>query len=226
MARRRPDPHPEESEIFGRILHVRGFVEIPPPLYAHDWKSADRIGSWLILEDRRTILERKILKIVSRPGGADNELLRKSDYPEGLILALVGEMVDKGVLRTRGEWFFPSGEPGLSPYHRSWLKKILDSGEEGVRVRSVTGDSDRSALEVLHRSGLIRGGEELWLSEEAYRSLRSRLIGGRKKGDVISMASARETLGGSRARTLEVLSLMDSEGSFSRSEDGGDRILL
>ena len=65
MARRRPDSHPEPVEIYGRILHVRGFVEIPSLFYEKDWNGARLIDSWLILDDRRNILERKILKIVS-----------------------------------------------------------------------------------------------------------------------------------------------------------------
>ncbi|MCK5734999.1 MAG: hypothetical protein KAH21_00920, partial [Spirochaetaceae bacterium] len=214
MARRRPDPHPEAVEIYGRILHVRGYVEIPSIYGKNDWDDAQRVESWLILQDKQKFLERKILKIASRPGGADKRLLRIEDYPENLIQSLVRKMIDNSILELRNGWVFPVGEPPLSPYHRSWLKKIQDSGEEGVKIRSVAGDSDRDALEVLHRSDLIKGGIDLWLSEEALDLLRSRLIKGKKKGDIISMAEARETLGGNRARTLEVLSILDAEGIF------------
>jgi selenocysteine-specific elongation factor len=226
MARRRPDPHPGAAELYGRILHVRGYVEIPPKLYSNEWEGGQRVGSWLILKDLRQQLERKILKIASRPGGADRQLLRISDYPEGLVSSLVQNMCTENTLITRGGWFFPQGDAPLSPYHRGWLKRLEEAGEEGLRVRSVPGDSDRAALEVLNRSGLIKGGEALWFSNEASDALKSRLLRGRKKGDRISMADAREILGGSRTRTLEILSLLNSEGILSRTPDGEHRVVM
>ncbi|RKX98237.1 MAG: hypothetical protein DRZ90_03550 [Spirochaetes bacterium] len=226
MARRRPDPHPEAVEIYGRILHVRGFVEIPQMFYKNSWEGARLMDSWLILQDRQKVLERKILKIVSRPGGADKRLLRIPDYPENLVLSLVGDMCGKGTLEVRNGWFFPVGDPPLSPYHRGWLKKIKDAGEEGVRVRSINGESDRAALEVLLRSGYVSGGESIWLSPEALELLGNRLMDGRKKGDEITMAGARECLGGSRTRTLEVLSILESKGTLTRSADGDSRIVM
>ncbi len=93
-------------------------------------------------------------------------------------------------------------------------------------MRSVPGDSDRAALEVLNRSGLIKGGEALWFSNKASDALKSRLLRGRKKGDRISMADAREILGGSRTRTLEILSLLNSEGILSRTPDGEHRVVM
>ncbi len=226
MARRRPDPHPEAVEIYGRILHVRGFVEIPQLYYRNSWEDAQLVDSWLILQDIQKVLERKILKIVSRPGGADKRLLRIPDYPENLVLSLVGDMCAKDSLTVRNGWFFPKGNPPLSPYHRGWLKKIEDAGEEGVRTGSITGESDKAALEVLLRSDYIRGGESIWLSPEALEVLGNRLLNGRKKGDKITMAVAREILGGSRTRTLEVLSILDSEGILSRSADGESRTVM
>ncbi len=226
MARRRPDPQPEAVEIYGRILHVRGFVEIPQLFFKNNWEGARLVDSWLILEDRQKVLERKILKIVSRPGGADKRLLRIPDYPEKLVLSLVGDMCNKGPLVIRNGWFFPEGDPPLSPYHRGWLKNIKDAGEEGIRVRSINGESDKAALEVLLRSDFIRGGESIWLSPEALETLENRLMNGRKKGDKITMAGARECLGGSRTRTLEVLSILDTEGILSRSADGESRIVM
>ncbi|RKX76787.1 MAG: hypothetical protein DRP49_02905, partial [Spirochaetes bacterium] len=212
--------------IYGRILHVRGFVEIPQMFYKNSWEGARMMDSWLILQDRQKVLERKILKIVSRPGGADKRLLRIPDYPENLVLSLVGDMCGKGTLEVRNGWFFPVGDPPLSPYHRGWLKKIKDAGEEGVRVRSINGESDRAALEVLLRSGYVSGGESIWLSPEALELLGNRLMDGRKKGDEITMAGARECLGGSRTRTLEVLSILESKGTLTRSADGDSRIVM
>ena len=225
MAKRRPDPHPDPAEIYGRILHVRGYVEIPSLLYKMDWGEAARVGSWLILEDRRKVLERKILKITSRPGGADERLLRVGDYPDSLISSMVLAMSERGELEVRKGWYFPPGYPPLSPFHRGWLKKVQDAGEEGVRVRSISGESDRSALGVLLRSGLIQGGADIWFSEDACKTLTSRLMVGKKKGDRISMAYARKELGGSRMRTLEVLAILESDARLVPAADGEDRIV-
>jgi hypothetical protein len=225
MARRRPDPHPDPAEIYGRILHVRGYVDIPPMLKKMDWEGAGRVGSWLILEDRKKVLERKILKIVSRPGGADDRLLSFEDYPFDLVSAAVKSMSRRGDLVYRNGWYFPSGQPPLSPFHRGWIGKVRDAGEEGIRIRSVSGESDRKALEELLRSGLIRGGAGIWLSEEACKTLEARLLDGHKKGDSISMADARESLGGSRVRTLEILVILESDGRLVPAAQGEDRIV-
>jgi len=226
MAKRRPDPHPEAVELYGRILHVRGFVEIPSKLYKSDWDGGQRVDSWLILKDLRQILERKILKIVSRPGGADRHLLRIPDYPESLVLSLVHNMCTENKLEIRSAWYFPQGEAPLSPYHRGWLKRVEEAGEDGLKIRTASNESDRTALEVLHRTGLIKGGEALWFSNDASESLQSKLLRGRKKGDRISMADAREILGGSRTRTLEILSILDLQGVLSRSPDGEHRVVM
>jgi len=226
MAKRRPDPHPEAVELYGRILHVRGFVEIPLQLYKSDWEGGQRVDSWLILKDLRQLLERKILKIVSRPGGADKHLLKIPDYPDSLVSSLVRNMCTEDTLTIRSGWFFPQGEAPLSPYHRGWLKRVEEAGEEGLKVRSASGNSDRVALEVLHRTGLIKGGEAIWFSNDAFEALKNRLLSGRKKGDRVSMADAREILGGSRTRTLEVLSVLDSEEILSRSPDGEHRVVM
>ena len=225
MAKRRPDSHPEPAEIYGRILHVRGYTDIPPILDKIEWDGAAQVGSWVILDDRQKLLERKILKLASRPGGADERLFRIDDYPERLISSLVLAMSGRGELKVRKGWYFPPGHPPLSPFHRGWLKKVQDAGEEGVRVRSISGESDKTALEVLVRSGLIQGGVDIWLSEEACETLRSRLMAGKKKGEKISMAYARENLGGSRMRTLEILVILESDGHLVRATDGEDRIV-
>lgn len=225
MARRRPDSHPEPVEIYGRILHVRGYVDIPPMLKKEKWDAAVRVGSWLILEDRKQVLEKKILKVMSRPGGADSKLLMFDDYPTGLVSAVVDAMSGRGELVLRNGWYFPAGQFPLSPFHRGLLGKVGDAGEEGLRIRSISGDSAQKAMEELHRTGLIRGGSGIWLSESACKLLGDRLLKGRKKGDSISMADARELLGGSRTRTLEILAILESDGRLVRPADSEDRII-
>lgn len=225
MARRRPDAHPDPAEIYGRILHVQGYVEIPPMLKKEKWDGAARVASWLILEDKKKILEKKILKVVSRPGGADNQLLLFDDYPQGLVSAVVNAMSGRGDLELRNGWYFPGGQSPLSPFHRGLLGKVSDAGEEGLRIHSISGDSAKKALEELHRSGLIRGGSGIWLSESACKLLGDRLLADRNKGDSVSMADAREILGGSRTRTLEILAILESDGRLIRPADSENRIV-
>lgn len=225
MARRRPESHPEPVEIYGRILHVRGYVEIPPMLKKEKWEGAVRVATWLVLEDRLQILKKKIHKIISRPGGADKQLLQFEDFPHGLVSAVINAMSARGDMELRNGWYFPAGQSPLSPFHRGLLGKVNDAGEEGLRIRAVSGDSASRAMEELQRSGLIRGGTDIWLSEAACKSLGDKLLSGRKKGDSVSMADAREILGGSRPRTLELLAILESDGRLVRPADSEDRIV-
>jgi len=223
MAPRRPDPHPDPEEIYGRILHVQGFVKIPPTFGKDLWDSAVRVYDWVLEKRRWEVLRRRLTRIASRPGGADTSLLVIEDYPVELLLDLARWMVAQGELSERGSWYFPPGPPRLSPFHRGWLDRVQKAGEEGLRVGSLKNNAEKDALDVLVRTGLVRGGIGIWLSEEAYRTLADSLLEGCKSGDVLSMADARAILSGSRVRTLEVLALMESDGRLIPGRDGNVR---
>ena len=223
---RRPNPHPDAAEIYGRLLYVLGFVRLPPVLDGREWPNAARCGNWVLLDDRRKILEGKIRKLARRPGGADKAVLRLPGYPDDLILSLAVSMCSRGELVERGGWFFPPGEPPLSPFHRGWLGRIEAAGLEGIRIRAASSDADREALGALARSGLIAGGEAVWLSRAAYTEAAAVILGHAESGSRFSLAEARSRLGGSRAVTLEVLAVMEDEGSLVRAEDGDARVVV
>ena len=132
-------------------------------------------------------------------------------------------MAAQGELKERGGWYFPPGPPRLSPFHRGWLDRVRKAGDEGLRVGDLKNDAEKDALGVLVRTGLIRGGIGLWLSDEAYWRLSRRLLEGLVSGDTLAMADARSRLSGSRVRTLEVLALLESDGRLITGRDGNMR---
>lgn len=223
---RRPNPHPDAAEVYGRLLYTFGYVWIPPILFGHNWPEASCCGRWVVLGDRRKVLERKILKLASRPGGADEGILRLPGCPDGLIVSLAAEMKERGDLNERGGWYFPPGNPPLSPFHRGWLGKIEAAGAEGIRIRMAASGADKEALAALVRSGLVMGGEAVLLSRKAYDEAAAVILGEDGPGSRFSLADARSRLGGSRAVTLEVLAVMEDEGRLIRAEDGEERVVL
>lgn len=225
-ARRRPEPHPPAKEILGRILHVAGFVAVPPGPDTYGWPDSTAVGNWHIINERKIQMERRILRIVSRPGGADDNLLKIDGCPAALAAALYSDMVKTGKLEKSGSWYFPPGPRPLAPFHRGWIKRVEEAGEEGVRVRSVVTEPDRLALEVLQRSGLIKGGREIWLSLRAVDLLKDRLLSGLERGDTLNMGFARDRLGGSRTGTLELLAILEDDRILDRETDGDDRRIL
>ena len=225
-APRRPNPHPDAREVFGRILHTRGYVRIPPELLDGGWDGTMAAGGWLI---RNTIAEgmrKKILKLVSRPGGADGNVLRIPDRPDAMVPVLADDMAAAGELVVRNGWFFPPGDPPLSPFHRGWLARVADCGEDGLRASSVRSGADSEALEVLGRSGLLMGGTDLWFHPASFAGLADRLLSGLQEGDSITMADARRRLGGNRLRSIEVLAILEETGQLHRSPHGQERIVV
>ncbi|PIE04893.1 MAG: hypothetical protein CSA76_01840 [Spirochaetales bacterium] len=224
-AKRRPEKHPEEREIFLRLLYLKGFVCLPPELVELPWKGAAVLGRWAVLEEEKLFLERKIRKLCLRPGGAEEAFLSVDERPRELLQSIAQCMLSEGVLIRRGKWLFPEGAPPLSPYHRSWLDRVAAEGPEGLRISGLKSSADIRVLEELGRSELIFGGSSLWLSGPEYSKCRSKLLNGFKQGDVLTMAEARERLAGSRAVTLEVLEVLEKEGFLSSPEHGQRRVL-
>ena len=225
-APRRPDPHPEPREIFGRILFTRGYVRIPPDLRDESWKGAGTVGDWLVRDTITAGTRKKVFRLASRPGGADAAVLRLPGLPDGLVQSLATEMASSGELTVRNGWFFPPGEPPLSPFHRSWLARVADCGEEGLRVSSVRAGADSEALDVLGRSGLIQGGRDLWFDTGTVGVLAERLLAGTSRGDTITMADARTRLEGNRLRSIEVLAILEEAGRLRRGPDGKERLVV
>jgi len=217
-------PHPHVSEIYRCILYLRGYVRIAPRI-GGEISPASLIASWLVLEDRLEILRSKILKIASKPGGANAKMMRIEGFPDALIQAIAHKMCDTMELQFGNGWFFQPGDLSLSPLHRDWLKRVRKAGIEGIRVSALAGAVERTVLEELSRIGLVKGGRKLWFSTEASEALSAMLLDGRDRGDKISMSHAREILAGSRSRILEILHIMESERRLSTLSDKGDRIV-
>jgi len=214
--------HPQVSDIYRCVLYLRGYVRIAPRI-GGEISPASRIASWLVLEDRLEILRRKILRIASKPGGANAKMMRIEEFPDALILAIAHKMCDTMELQFDNGWFFQPGDLSLSPLHRAWLKRVQEAGSGGIRISALAGVVERTVLEELSRVGLVRGGRKLWFSTEASESLSAMLLDGRNKGDKISMSHAREILAGSRNRILELLHIMESERRLSALSDKGER---
>ena len=224
ITKRHIGPHSHPSEIYRCILHLRGCVNTVP-FIRNNISTASLIGSWLVLEDKLEFLKHKILKITSRPGGADAKMMRVEGYPNALILAIAQKLCGAAELQLRNGWFFPPEKLLLSPLHRVWLKRVQEAGTDGIRVSALTSATDRVILEELSRAGLVKGGKQLWFSIEASEALSAILLSGKEKGDKVSMPYARKILAGGRNRTLELLNIMESERRLSALSDNGERTI-
>jgi len=225
ITRNRLNCHSRPSEIYRCILHLRGCVNAAPIAGEISMENASLVGMWLVLKDKLKILKHRILKIASKPGGANEKMMRVEGFPDGLILAIAQKMCGTAELQLRNGWFFPPEKLFLSPLHRTWLKKVQEAGTEGIRISAPAHAVERVILEELSRAGLVKGGKKLWFSTESSEALSAMLLSGNEKGDKISLSYARKILAGSRSRTLELLHIMESEKRLSALSDKGERIV-
>ena len=224
-ASRRPHPHPPLKEVYQRLLFLRGYVNLRPGPEDVEWTQASSAGDWLVRDSLRHELEKKIIRLSSRPGGADEKILRLEGFPAGLLQTLAEALAAEGALIRRNSWYFPPGSPRLAPFHRSWLSRVEESDQEGLRKSAVRSGADTEALDILSRSGLIIGGRDMWFAPKPAEALIRRLLDGLKPGDPLTMGEARDRLGGSRVRTLEILGILDDRGVFDLSGGEERRIL-
>ena len=230
VCRRRLSP-PGPQAIFTFLLQLSGFIRLPPPLRrcaAPGGLSGapEQAGEWTLLPEWRRSMDRLLIKRCSCPGGADPAALHIEDVPEALIAALMADLAQRGLAVERNGWFFPAGEPPLSPFHRSWLHRVEAAGAEGIRLRTVSSRADREALEALTRSGLIHGGEALWLSGQTVSAAAEKIHEHCPSGQPVTAAVIREIFGGSRMARMELAAALEAEGVFALQPDGITRVVL
>lgn len=225
-ARRRPGPHPDMSEIYGRLLYGVGFQRVPPILGDYQFPDSTKVGNWTILNDRLRAMEKSLVKLASKPGGVDADGLRLDAYPHELLICAAEALCERNELIRRSGWYFPPGDPPLSPFHRSWLERVRGAGEEGFRIREAGASSDVEALKALGRSALILGGEVLWFAPEAVEAMSQCLLADMRPGEMLLMGDVRAKISGSRAVCLELLKILEFIGRLKVREDGVTRVVL
>ena len=227
----RPAVNPPEPEaIFTFLLKFNGFIRLPPGLTADELhglpQNLEHAGDWTLLPERRRKMDRLLIRGCSRPGGAAPANLRIEGTPESLIEVLLVDLARRGLAVERNGWFFPAGEPPLSPFHRSWLHRVEDAGSQGVRLRTISSEADREALEALGRSGLIHGGDTLWLSRRTVSEAAAKIRRHCPRGKSVTAAEIREFFGGSRVVRMELAAALEAEGVFELQPDGITRQVL
>ncbi|OQX29306.1 MAG: hypothetical protein B0D92_04495 [Spirochaeta sp. LUC14_002_19_P3] len=212
--------------LYNLLLSTVGFQELPPNLLNYRFTDGLRLGKWVILEGKLRGMEKYLLRQAAKPGGVRGKRIRLDALP-GALLGTVAENLERqGKLCRRGEWYFPPGEPRLSPFHRSWLTRVNQAGENGFRVRDAFSGADSEALAVLGRTGFIHGGRALWFSAESLASLSARLLSASHPGDCILVAEAKTKIGGSRTRVLELLAILEANGTLKLQKDGVTRVVI
>ena len=223
-------PPPEPGAIFTFLLKFNGFIRLPPDFAADELRGLpqglEHAGDWTLLSEWRRKMDRLLIRGCSRPGGAAPANLRIEGTPESLIEVLLVNLARRGLAVERNGWFFPAGEPPLSPFHRSWLHRVEDAGSQGIRLRTISSQADREALEALGRSGLIHGGDTLWLSRRTVSEAAAKIRRHCPRGKSVTAAEIREFFGGSRVVRMELAAALEAEGVFKLQPDGITRLVL
>lgn len=223
-------PPPEPGAIFTFLLKFNGFIRLPPGFAADELRGLpqglEHAGDWTLLSEWRRKMDRLLIRGCSRPGGAAPANLRIEGTPESLIKVLLVNLARRGLAIERNGWFFPAGEPPLSPFHRSWLHRVEDAGSQGIRLRTISSQADREALEALGRSGLIHGGDTLWLSRRTVSEAAAKIRRHCPRGKSVTAAEIRQFFGGSRVVRMELAAALEAEGVFKLQPDGITRLVL
>jgi selenocysteine-specific elongation factor len=134
---------------------------------------------------------------------------------------VLGHLVEKGRLVTRGALFFTpeaGGSSGLPPAARKLLTQILAGGRTGFQGPS-------PELNTLVRLGLVVPLEDgIFYAKETYDALGAEILAGRKAGDRFSIPEAKQRTSLSRKYMLPLLNRMEKDGLLRR--DGDARVVL
>ncbi len=179
------------------------------------------VGSWYIGETLLKKLARRVLALTGRPGGASREELCSSlEIQESCVRDLLSFLAAaKKIARQNHIYRSVSEKKILSPAAEAFLKRVESGGIRGLEVKHA-GKDDRDALGVLVREGYVIILEStLIFSMKIYKQTASRILEGRRSGDLFTIADAKARVPLSRKYMIPLLNKMEKDGLVMRIGD-------
>ena len=187
-----------------------------------------RLGSWMILNQRRNDWESAIRERADESGGFKAPTLANElELPQDLVEAICDQLVQVGSLVKDGAGYRSPSKPInlLSPAGKTLLEELERSGRRGLEPSKVKKAGTQAELRNLNRVGLAKSLDgSIFYSTEVYKEVRDEILNNLDPGTEITIADARARTALSRKYILPILNRMESDGLLRR--DGDVRIVL
>jgi hypothetical protein len=214
---------PSVNALYSVNLRVNGWVILPPPLKNEEFEDSEVSGNVRIMQKALGHFAKKMRNACAQPGGMDRESAKeRMALPLPVFEMLAQRLVDDGVLRKKGNWYLPVGDPKeyLSPLAKSLLERLEAAGMSGIDISIEKNEVLKKTLTDLVRMDLAVQTESPWVyANSAWASLRRSLCGRGTLGKAWKIAEVKEQLQCSRKPLLGILNLLESEGYVEWRED-------
>lgn len=215
---------PSVKALYSLNLRLRGWVELPPPLWNDEFEDAAGTGGVRVLSLARKNLSAKLLRLCQKPGGIRRADLRASmDLPPRVLDALLAPLRDEGQVKIEEGWVLPGKAPEayLSPLAKNFIKKLEERGLRGLKLELTREGVERDTYEALSRMGAVRTFEGgVLVGPQAWAQILTHVCGPGRLGHVWILPRLREELEPCRTFLLSVVQALESEGWLEDTGQG------
>jgi selenocysteine-specific elongation factor len=180
------------------------------------------IGSRYIEEKLLLTCKEEILSKASKLGGITfEELKASSEIPDNCVAYCIQQLIDEKTLFANKQILTTIGpqQKELSPDEKRFLVRIQNAGIHGVESKQLSKE-DRLLLRALTREGhtIVLDGLLIY-TLETYKMMAQKVLSGKNKGDLFSIADAKTNLSLSRKYIIPLLNKMEEDKMVERIGD-------
>jgi selenocysteine-specific elongation factor len=182
------------------------------------------LDGWIVSEEYRDRLDKRIRELAAAPGGVRiDELATKIRAESDVLQRLVAQkLVDRGDLTLRGGILFPAGgqSPQVSPMGRQLLRDLQAAGTRGLELSKLKIAGARKELRNLVRTDLaVSLDGDIYYEMEIYLGLARTCLADLELGSTLTISEAKTRTALSRKYIIPLLNRMERDGFVKRSGD-------
>lgn len=219
---------PSLSALYSLNLRLRGWVELPPPLWSEEFTESFGAGGVRIMKLARQNLGKKLLRLIKRPGGmAKGDVAKAMELPPAVLSQLLTWLEEEKKFFYREGYLLPQDDAStyLSPIAKKALRDLEERGLDGLHITALKTSLAQEQYRNLIRMNLVLGLEEDWcIAPGAYRKAVELICTPENKDKSYSIAELKEMVGPGRRLLLALLNKMEQDGWVVR-EDSRRRII-
>ena len=213
---------PSITALYSLNLRLRGWVELPPPLWQEEFTESFGIGGVRIMKLARENLTKKLLRLIKRPGGVPKaDLAKVMELPDAVLGQLLRWCEEDKKLIFREGFVLPVEEAStyLSPIAKKLWRDLEFKGLDGIHLSALKDPVVIEQFRGLIRMNLILGLEEDWvISEPSYKKAISLICTPENVDKTFTLAELKELMGPTRRLLIALLNRMEMDGNVVREE--------
>jgi selenocysteine-specific elongation factor len=182
----------------------------------------DAFGTWLIKRSLHTVISKQIIDMVTTSGRIPLVDLKKQlSIDDAVSDVIIRQLLTKELIRRKNSLLCPVGKVKItiSPQAETLLGKITAKGMFGYEIKLLSREEKQTLGELLRDEQAIIIGEMFVYSSEIYVTIVKKIIGQKKKGDLFSIADAKQHVNLSRKYMIPLLNKMEEQKLVARIGD-------